>query len=162
MVCKQCNKQIPDNAVYCHICDKKQSVQTAKYRQRPHGQGTIPKLTGHRAASYWARLPTDYSSGTAVRNSVGVGQLVLLPKADTIATKPFTDKDLHILWNVADKDNRDLLSPQKSAVSSGWIIGIPDISTYSWNLSSLTALFPIPAATHTQIFRNAEILRRKS
>lgn len=72
MVCKHCNNQIPDNAIYCHICGKKQSVQTTKHRRRPHAQGTITKLTRNRAASYWARLPADYSSGTAVRKSLGV------------------------------------------------------------------------------------------
>lgn len=72
MVCKHCNTQLPDNAVFCHICGKKQIVQTQKHRRRTHSEGTITKLPGRRRSPYWARLPADYSSGTVVRKSLGM------------------------------------------------------------------------------------------
>ena len=72
MFCKHCQIQLPDNAVYCHICGKKQITQSHKHRHRAHAEGTITKLSGRRASPYWARLPVDYSSGIAVRRSIGV------------------------------------------------------------------------------------------
>lgn len=72
MTCKYCKVQLSDNAVYCHICGKKQIVQSHKHRHRAHAEGTITKLSGRRSSPYWARLPADYSTGTVIRKSVGV------------------------------------------------------------------------------------------
>lgn len=72
MDCKYCHKDIPNDAKYCHLCGKQQTVQPKRHRRhRPQSQGTITKLSGQRATPYWARLPADYSSGIPVRESVG-------------------------------------------------------------------------------------------
>ena len=72
MTCKYCKIQLPDNAIYCYVCGKKQVIQSCKHRHRAHAEGTITKLPGHRSSPYWARLPADYSTGTVVRKSIGV------------------------------------------------------------------------------------------
>lgn len=72
MTCKFCKIQLSDDAVYCHICGKKQIIQSSKHRHRAHAEGTITKLPGKRTSPYWARLPADYSSGTVIRKSIGV------------------------------------------------------------------------------------------
>ena len=72
MECKHCHKDIPDEAKYCHLCGKLQTVQTKRRRRhRPQSQGTVTKLSGQRTNPYWARLPADYSSGTPSRESLG-------------------------------------------------------------------------------------------
>lgn len=72
MDCKYCHKDIPNDAKYCHLCGKQQTVQPKRHRRhRPQSQGTITKLSGQRANPYWARLPADYSSGIPVRESLG-------------------------------------------------------------------------------------------
>lgn len=73
MECKYCHKEIPDDAKYCHLCGKQQIVQPKRHRRhRPQSQGSIVKLSGgHRENPYWARLPADYSTGVAVRQSIG-------------------------------------------------------------------------------------------
>ena len=44
MLCRKCSQEIPDNAVYCHLCGKKQtSAPKVRHRKRPHGSGTIKK-----------------------------------------------------------------------------------------------------------------------
>lgn len=72
MICKHCDSQLPENAIYCCLCGKKQIMQTQKHRHRARAQGTITKLPGHRTAPYWARMPADYSSGAPTRKSLGV------------------------------------------------------------------------------------------
>lgn len=72
VTCKYCKIQLSDDAVYCHICGKKQIIQSHKHRHRAHAEGTITKLPGRRTSPYWARLPADYSTGTVVRKSIGV------------------------------------------------------------------------------------------
>jgi len=72
MDCKHCHKDIPNDAKYCHLCGKQQTVQPKRHRRhRPQSQGTITKLSGQRTNPYWARLPADYSSVHPVRESLG-------------------------------------------------------------------------------------------
>lgn len=72
MDCKYCKTLLPDNAVYCHVCGKRQQVQSKRRRlRRAQSQGTITKLSGRRENPYWARLPAEYSSGSVIRKSLG-------------------------------------------------------------------------------------------
>lgn len=73
MECKHCHKDIPNDAKYCHLCGKLQTMQPKRHRRhRPQSQGSIVKLSGgNRANPYWVRLPADYSSGVPVRESLG-------------------------------------------------------------------------------------------
>ena len=59
MLCKKCKQEIPDNAVYCHLCGKKQvSAPKARHRKRPHGSGTIKKDTRYKKP-YLAYAPSS-------------------------------------------------------------------------------------------------------
>lgn len=72
MVCKHCHKDIPNDAKYCHLCGKQQNMQSKRHRRhRPQSQGSIVKLSGKREKPYWVRLPADYSTGVAIRESLG-------------------------------------------------------------------------------------------
>lgn len=54
MVCRKCNKDIPEDAVFCHLCGTKQAVER-KHRKRANGTGNITKLSGNRSKPWQAR-----------------------------------------------------------------------------------------------------------
>ena len=73
MLCKKCGKVIPDGALYCQYCGKKQ--QTApqpRHAKRVHGSGSITRLKGNRARPYLARLPATLQSGTRAQRALGM------------------------------------------------------------------------------------------
>ena len=73
MQCIKCKKELPEGAVYCLYCGKKQVSATKRKRhaKRPSGAGSIVKLKGEREKPYCARLPAQYLDGKAVRTIVG-------------------------------------------------------------------------------------------
>lgn len=72
MVCKYCKTQLPEEAVFCFICGKRQSLKTKRrHLRRAQSQGSITKLTGKRENPYWARLPAEYSNDGTTRKSLG-------------------------------------------------------------------------------------------
>ena len=72
MDCKYCKTPLPDKAVYCHICGKRQQTQSKRRRlRRAQSQGTITKLSGRRENPYWARLPAEYIADKVTRKSLG-------------------------------------------------------------------------------------------
>lgn len=48
MVCVKCGVELPADAVYCHICGKKQTPGKRKALKRANGMGTVYKLPGRR------------------------------------------------------------------------------------------------------------------
>lgn len=48
MNCVKCKAVLPDGAVYCHMCGKKQVQSSRKALKRPNGTGTVYKLSGRR------------------------------------------------------------------------------------------------------------------
>ena len=55
MICRKCNKEIPEDAVFCHLCGTRQVAAERKHRKRPNGSGTIAKLAGGRSKPWMAR-----------------------------------------------------------------------------------------------------------
>jgi uncharacterized membrane protein YvbJ len=55
MVCIKCGKEIPEDAVFCHLCGKKQVTEQRKHKKRANGTGNISKLSGKRSKPYVAR-----------------------------------------------------------------------------------------------------------
>ena len=53
MDCIKCKAALPDGAIYCPLCGKKQTPEKKKRRKRANGTGTIYKLPGNRAKP-WA------------------------------------------------------------------------------------------------------------
>lgn len=54
MECKSCKKEIPDGAVFCLWCGKKQATAPRKALKRPNGAGTVYKLSGRRTRPWVA------------------------------------------------------------------------------------------------------------
>ena len=55
MQCVKCRAELPDGAVYCPACGKKQAPQQRKRLKRANGTGTIYKLSGRRTRPWVAQ-----------------------------------------------------------------------------------------------------------
>lgn len=53
--CIKCKSELPENAVFCPACGKRQTPAPRKYRKRSNGTGCISKLSGNRACPWMAR-----------------------------------------------------------------------------------------------------------
>lgn len=53
--CIKCGAALPENAVFCHLCGKKQTVDARKRRKRSNGMGSITKKTGRKARPWEAQ-----------------------------------------------------------------------------------------------------------
>lgn len=72
MTCRYCQTTLPQSAIYCHHCGKRQCAQVSRrHARRQQSQGSITKLSGRKNNAYWARLPADYSTGIPIRQSLG-------------------------------------------------------------------------------------------
>ncbi|MDY3618459.1 tyrosine-type recombinase/integrase [Agathobaculum sp.] len=68
MDCVKCRAPLPEGALFCPRCGKKQvRIKRARHAKRSNGYGTIFKAGGRRAKPYAARLPATYSCGVARR-----------------------------------------------------------------------------------------------
>lgn len=97
MECIKCKTQIPDGAIYCCICGKKQATEPRKHKKRANGTGNITKLSGSRAKPWLARKSGVCIGTYATRNEA---QKALERLADTEVTDRFnlTFKQVHSLW----------------------------------------------------------------
>ena len=51
LICKKCDTEMPDHAVYCMMCGKKLQQADKKSKQRGNGQGTVYKLPNGKYAA---------------------------------------------------------------------------------------------------------------
>ncbi len=54
-ICVKCKAELPEAALFCPFCGKKQTADKRKRRKRVNGSGTIVKLSGKRGKPYNAR-----------------------------------------------------------------------------------------------------------
>lgn len=73
MECIKCGKSIPEDALFCPYCGKKQRSEKKKStRSRPNGTGTVYKCKGSWYASFvHGYIPTDGGKKRAVRSVKG-------------------------------------------------------------------------------------------
>lgn len=71
MICVKCDKEIPDDALFCPWCGKKQAATRMRRQKRPTGAGSIVKLKGRRSRPYAAKMPAIYRDGKALRVCIG-------------------------------------------------------------------------------------------
>lgn len=86
MNCIKCKAELPDGALFCHICGKKQTAER-KHHKRANGTGSISRLSGKRTNPWLAR-----------KNGVSIG---------TFPTRAAAQKALERITdvNVCDKYN---------------------------------------------------------
>lgn len=88
MDCIKCKATLPEGAIYCCVCGKKQVPEPRKRRKRANGSGTIYKLQGSRVRP-WA----------AKKNNVFIGTFTTYAAAQK-ALERITDVDVNDKYNL--------------------------------------------------------------
>ena len=88
MDCIKCKATLPDGAIYCPLCGKKQVAEKKKRRKRANGSGTIYKLPGNRRKP-WA----------AARNGIYLGSFPTYAAAQKMLERT-TDVDINDKYNL--------------------------------------------------------------
>lgn len=95
MKCIKCGIELPEGALYCYTCGKKQTPAKKKHRKRVNGSGTIWKMGGNRAKPYGVK-----------RNNVYLGSAATYQEAQAILDKTagatITDKYNYTFEQVYD------------------------------------------------------------
>lgn len=87
-ICSKCKADLPEGALFCFLCGKKQGQQERKRRKRANGSGTIYKMPGNRAKP-WA----------AMRNNVFLGAAKTYAEAQKLLERT-TDVDITDKYNL--------------------------------------------------------------
>ena len=90
--CIKCKTELPEGAIFCHICGKRQTPEPRKHRKRANGTGCISKLSGNRSKPWMAR-----------KNGISVG---------TYATRVEAQKALERLTDVTVNDKFNMTFAQ--------------------------------------------------
>lgn len=99
MDCIKCKATLPEGALYCLICGKKQTPDKRKHRKRANGSGTIYKMPGNRAKPWGAK-----------RNNVFIGSFKTYAAAQK-ALERTTDADINDKYNLTFSQIYELWKP---------------------------------------------------
>ncbi len=99
MDCIKCKATLPEGALYCPLCGKKQTPETRKHRKRANGSGTIYKMPGNRAKPWGAK-----------RNNVFIGSFKTYAEAQK-ALERATDADINDKYNLSFAQIYELWKP---------------------------------------------------
>lgn len=99
MDCIKCKATLPEGALYCPLCGKKQGPQERKHRKRANGSGTIYKMPGNRAKP-WA----------AKKNNVFIGAYKTYAEAQK-SLERITDVDVSDKYNLTFAQIYELWRP---------------------------------------------------
>lgn len=99
MDCIKCKATLPEGAIYCPLCGKKQTPEQRKRRKRANGSGTIYKLSGNRT-NPWA----------AQKNHVFIGCFKTYAAAQK-ALERITDVDVTDKYNLTFSQIYELWKP---------------------------------------------------
>lgn len=88
MDCIKCKATLPDGALFCPLCGKKQAPEQRKHRKRANGSGTIYKLPGNRARPWVAQ-----------RNGIYLGTFKTYAEAQKTLERT-TDADINDRYNL--------------------------------------------------------------
>lgn len=102
MDCVKCKATLPEGALFCPLCGKKQAPEQRKRRKRANGSGTIYKMPGNRAKP-WA----------VQRNSVYIGSFKTYAAAQK-ALERITDVDVTDKYNLTFSQIYELWKPVHS------------------------------------------------
>ena len=88
MDCIKCKATLPEGALYCCLCGKKQTPEKRKRRKRANGTGTIYKKDGNRTKPW-----------VAEKNGVHIGTFKTYAAAQK-ALERITDVDVNDKYNL--------------------------------------------------------------
>lgn len=100
MECIKCRRQLPEGAVFCLYCGKKQEPERRKHAKRANGTGSISKLSGGRKKSWLAR-----------KNGISLGTYATRAEAQR-ALERLTDVDVNEKFNMTFKQIYDAWLPE--------------------------------------------------
>lgn len=97
MICVKCKADLPDGALYCLLCGKKQTPEKKKHRKRANGSGTVYKMVGNRAKP-WAAKRNNVFLGSF--KTYAEAQKALERTTDAIITDKYnlTFAQIYELW----------------------------------------------------------------
>lgn len=99
MECIKCKCELPEGAMFCYLCGKKQVAEKRKRRKRANGSGSIYKLQGTRKKP-WA----------ASRNGIFLGSFATYAEAQK-ALERTTDDDIGDRYNLTFAQIYELWKP---------------------------------------------------
>lgn len=102
MICRKCNKDIPEGAVFCHLCGTRQVAAERKHKKRANGTGCISKMAGNRVKPWIAR-----------RAGVTIGTYTTRIEAQR-ALERLTDESVTDKYNLTFADIYELWLPEHS------------------------------------------------
>lgn len=127
--CIKCGAALPDGALFCPICGKRQGTEPRKYKKRANGTGNICKLAGNRAKPWMAR-----------RNDVCIGTFKTRTEAQK-ALERVTDATITEKYNLTFRQIYDAWKPvQERKVSKS-------------QMNCYISAFNNCQALHDQLFR---------
>lgn len=129
MECIKCKSLLPEGALFCPACGKRQTPEPRKHRRRANGTGSISKLPGRRAKP-WAARKNDILIGTFKTYSAASQAL------DKVA-----DLDVNEKYNMTFQQVYDRWLPEHSRT-----IGSSAVGTYQ-------SAFKNSAVLHEKVFR---------
>lgn len=97
MDCIKCKATLPEGAVYCHLCGKKQVPEPRKRRKRANGSGTIYKLQGSRVKP-WAAKKNNVFIGTFSTYAAAQKALERITDVDVTDRYNLTFAQIYALW----------------------------------------------------------------
>lgn len=99
MKCIRCNAELPDDAIYCHICGKKQSGPKEKRKalKRANGAGTVYKLQGRRSHP-WVAAKNKIIIGYYEKKSDAMEALEHMAAKPITARYNMTFADVYVEW----------------------------------------------------------------
>lgn len=95
--CIKCKAELPDGAMFCHLCGKRQSRELRKYKKRSNGTGCISKLSGNRKKPWLARK-NDVQIGTFATRAEAQKALDRLTDVDVTDKFNLTLKQVYDAW----------------------------------------------------------------
>ena len=115
MNCVKCKKELPDGAVYCLYCGKKQVAAPRRRKKRANGTGNISVLSGKRAKKYLAR-----------RNNVVIGTYATYAEAQK-ALDRLTDAEVNDRFNMTFAQVYAAWAPEHSREMQSGMAIIPHL-----------------------------------
>ena len=97
MDCIKCKATLPDGALFCHLCGKKQIPEQRKRRKRANGSGSIYKLSDNRKKP-WIATRNRVSLGTFKTYAAAQKALERSTDADITDRYNMTFAQIYQLW----------------------------------------------------------------
>ena len=119
MFCVKCKAELPDGAVFCHLCGKRQVKEPRKYRKRDPGTGNISKLSGNRSKP-WVARKSGVCIGTFATRAEAQKALERLTDVDINDKYNMTFRQVYDRWKA--EHSREI--SQKTMRDYEWAFGI--------------------------------------